>query len=623
MNASRRALLLLLAAVSMAVAQQDQPMTSQPGLLASGMASLRVQVFAGNNTFLTTQALVRLHDPREMHEAWDTTHDRSETVFHSLAPGTYEVEVSAAGYHTAVTHVQVFDQPVQYTVQVILKADPGTDVYNAPADAGISGKARKESERGIIDLQRGKTKDAEKDLRKALKEAPQNAQINYLLGVALLRDKRITEAEHFLLQATAFDPHHAQALTALGGLRVEQQDYPAAGKFLEQAIAVNPKQWRAHWLLANARFSQEQFEAAKSEAELAIQLSNDSAPSAHLLMGEALGNLGQYSEAIAALQTYLQQAPAGKDAPGVRKMISEMQQSLQQGGNAGAAQAEPEPVSLSFPKAPVHVVPMLSLMSPVGEPPDIDSVLPPVATGVTCPSAEVLSGAGAGVKLLVDALDSFTATEVQTHEQLDDFGKPFSRSSRKSEYVVAITQTRPGWLNLQELRRDLSGLGPFPDRMATRGLLSLAFVFHPAMQPDYRFDCEGLGEWKGQPTWLIHFRQLPGRSGRLQAFTDGRQVVPVALRGRAWIGAVDFQIVHVEAELVEPAPEIQLLREYEIADYGPVDFVDRKTKLWLPQDSQIYLDIRGHRYRFSDQYTEFKLFSVDTAERAHAGAVPK
>ena len=624
MKAFWRGLLLLVTAVAISAAAQvqDQPMTSQPGLPAAGAASLRVQVFAGENSFLRTQALVRLHDPREMHEAWDTTHDRSETVFRSLAPGTYEVEVSAAGYHTSVTHVEVFDQPVQYTVQVILKADPGTELYNPPADAGISGKARKESERGIIDLQRGKIKDAEKDLRKALQEAPQSAQINYLLGIVLLRDKRASEAEHYFLQSISVDPHHVQALTALGGLRLEQQDYPAAAKFLEQAIAVNPKQWRAHWLLASARFSQEHFEAAKSEAELTIRLSNDATPSAHLLLGEALGNLGQYNDAVAALQTYLQQDPTSQDAPAVRKMIAEMQQSLRR-GNVTTARTEPEPVSMAFPKAPVHIVPMLSLMSPVGEPPDIDSVLPPVATGVTCPAPEVLSRAGAGVKQLVDALDSFSATEVQTHEQLDDFGKPFSRSTRKSEYVVAISQTRPGWLNLQELRTDLSGLGPFPDRMTTRGLLSLAFVFHPAMQPDYRFDCEGLGEWKSRPTWLIHFRQLPDRTGRLQAFNDGHQSVAVALRGRAWIGAVDFQIVHIEAELVQAVPEIQLLGEYEIADYGPVDFVTRKMQLWLPQDSQIYLDIRGHRYRFSDQYTEFKLFSVDTAEKTKAGVGPK
>jgi hypothetical protein len=156
--------------------------------------------------------------------------------------------------------------------------------------------------------------------------------------------------------------------------------------------------------------------------------------------------------------------------------------------------------------------------------------------------------------------------------------------------------------------------------MTTRGLLSLAFVFHPAMQPEYRFDCEGLGEWKGQPTWLVHFRQLPGRPGRLQAFYANHQSVPVALRGRAWFGAANFQIVHIEAELTDPVPEIQLLSEYEIADYGPVAFAARKMQLWLPQDTQIFLHIRGHRYRFGDHYTDFKLFSVDSSGKVNSRA---
>jgi len=105
-----------------------QEMTTQPGLPSTGAASLRVQVFGANNNFLSTKALVRLHDPRQMHEAWDTTHDRSETVFYHLSPGTYQVEVSAAGYHTGEANVEVYDQPIQYIVQVSLKADPGREI---------------------------------------------------------------------------------------------------------------------------------------------------------------------------------------------------------------------------------------------------------------------------------------------------------------------------------------------------------------------------------------------------------------------------------------------------------------------------------------------------------------
>ncbi|MGE5113929.1 MAG: tetratricopeptide repeat protein [Acidobacteriaceae bacterium] len=614
MALTRVRILLLLAPLCVIAAAQDQPMTTQPGIPSPGAASVRVQVLTASHTFLPTQALVRLRDPREMHEAWDTTHDRSETVFYHLSPGVWEVEVSASGYRTAVTHVEVFDQPVQYTVQVILKPDPGTDVYKTPADNEITPKARKESQRGLADLQAGKTKDAEKHFREALKEAPQNAQINYLLGVVLLRGTHLSDAEQFFLQAISFDPRHAQALTTLGGLRLEEKDISSAVKFLQQAIAANPKQWRAHWLLANARLMEDQNEAAKSEAELAIQLSNDAAPAAHLVLGEALGNLGQYSEGVSALETYLQQEPASRDAPAVRKMISEMRDTMRSGTVAASAHGSaPEDL------ANLPIGRILPSISPLWQPPDVDSVLPPVANGVACPADQVIHGAGARVKELVAAIESFSADEIQTHEQVDAFGKPISREVRKSEYVAAISQPGKGQIGLQEFRRDLSGLGAFSDRITTRGLLTLAFVFHPAMQSDFRFNCEGLGEWKGQPAWLVHFRQLPDSVGRLQSFDLDQNSHPVALTGRAWIGAVDFQIVHIETDLVSPMPEVELISEHKIGDYGPVAFAAKKTQLWLPQDTQIYLELRGHRYRFSSHYTDFKLFSVDSLQKV---AVP-
>jgi hypothetical protein len=221
------------------------------------------------------------------------------------------------------------------------------------------------------------------------------------------------------------------------------------------------------------------------------------------------------------------------------------------------------------------------------------------------------------VKEMVNALDRFSALEVQTHEELDNFGKPFSHETRKSEYIVDISEARKGQIGLQEFRRDLSGLGPFSDRISTRGLLTLAFVFHSEVQSDYRFDCEGLGDWKGQPAWLVHFKQLPNHPNLLQSFDIAHNSNLVALKGRAWIGAADFQIVHIEAQLVEPMTEIELMGEHEFGDYGPVPFPNKKLQLWLPKETQIYLDFRGHRYRFSDEFSDFTLFSVDSQDKVN------
>ena len=67
-------------------------------------------------------------------------------------------------------------------------------------------------------------------------------------------------------------------------------------------------------------------------------------------------------------------------------------------------------------------------------------------------------------------------------------------------------------------------------------------------------------------------------------------------RCRAWITADKFQIVRIEAEIVHPIPEIQLLSEHQVVEYGPVPFPKKNTTVWLPKNAQIYFDLRKHHY---------------------------
>src|SRR6185437_11493434 len=101
----------------------------------------------------------------------------------------------------------------------------------------------------------------------------------------------------------------------------------------------------------------------------------------------------------------------------------------------------------------------------------------------------------------------------------------------------------------------------FPDRIATLGLPSLALVFHERYRDGYVFDCEGLGEWNNQATWLIHFRQRADRVPRIRGYNIGGVLYPIGLTGRAWIAADSFQILHMEADLINPIPKIKLRYE--------------------------------------------------------------
>jgi len=89
----------------------------------------------------------------------------------------------------------------------------------------------------------------------------------------------------------------------------------------------------------------------------------------------------------------------------------------------------------------------------------------------------------------------------------------------------------------------------------------------------------------------------------------------VSMKGRAWIAADTFQIVRLESEMVSPIPEIQLVSEHQIVEYGSVPFPKKKVELWLPKNADLYFDFRRHHYFRRHSFDHFMLFSVDMEEK--------
>jgi hypothetical protein len=106
------------------------------------------------------------------------------------------------------------------------------------------------------------------------------------------------------------------------------------------------------------------------------------------------------------------------------------------------------------------------------------------------------------------------------------------------------------------------------------------------MQGDFDFDCEGKGEWRGEPSWLVHFRQRPDRTNHMHGYSLGDKFYRIDLKGRAWISIDTSQIVRMEADMVNPMREIQLLSEHQTVEYGPVPFAKKNTSLWLPKSAE-------------------------------------
>jgi hypothetical protein len=233
-----------------------------------------------------------------------------------------------------------------------------------------------------------------------------------------------------------------------------------------------------------------------------------------------------------------------------------------------------------------------------------------------CPVEGVVQGASKRLEEFVENVNRVTAIEVLEHERLDRHGKVLEREKHKFNYVAIVEQTAPGQLNVDEYRDGgLGANGGFPHDIATVGMPSLAMIFHPFHLGEFEMACEGTATWRERNVWQVRFQQRKDRPARMSDFRIGGKLVPVLLKGMAWIDTANYQIVHLETDLMAAMPEVKLYIEHQALDYGPVNFGNPARALWLPQHTEIYLESSGRRFRHRHTYSDYRIFSVEVGQK--------
>jgi tetratricopeptide (TPR) repeat protein len=584
---------------------------------APGTCVLIFTVFAERNPDrLDRQALLKLVNLSNQQVMWQTTEDTSQAVMTNIPWGNFDVEVSAVGYLSAHEQLHVANSLRPEQIEIVLQRDPAAIRLDV-ADTVMSPKARRQAKHAISLLKSNNLGAAEKQLAEAYRLAPSSSDLNFLLGYLYFQKKDWAQARTYLSTASSLNPHNAQALTLLGQTGLAAEDYPAARSALERAVLDDSDNWLPHHLLADAYLKLKIYDKARDEAQTAIRKGNTSASAAQLVLGQALFELGDHRDGIQALNTFLDQSPANPMAGPVRILITELQSEESKEHLAPDAVGPPQiafaPHASSFDPLAAVSTPPLSLRP--WQPPGVDDMHPAIAPLVECPAGEVIDESGKRVEDLVTDVARFAAVEDLFHQALDNFGLPLRSENRKYNYVASIQEPQNGVLLVDEYRADKLDFTGYPDRIASVGFAAMALIFHPHMRDNFTMTCEGLGDWHGQATWLVHFRQREDRPSRMQSYKIGNQVHTVGLKGRAWITADKFEIVRIEAEMVHPMPEIELLSEHQVVEYGPVPFPQKNTTLWLPKNVEIYLDFRKHRYYRRHTLNHYMLYSVDTQEK--------
>jgi tetratricopeptide (TPR) repeat protein len=524
----------------------------------------------------------------------------SKARFDSVPKSQLTAQVVASGYETARKSFEVLERA---EVKLRIELQPMSDKEAAASDRGISAlspKAQKDIGRALEALRANRSADARNYLEAAQRDAPNSAEVAYLFGVYASQLNDMALARSYWTRALELNPSHLSALLAVSQDLLHAHKAEQARPYLDRAVEIEPSSWRVHMLLAQANLFEGKKEDAVQEAERALELGHDRASSVQPLLAHALYESGEKDRAIKILQDYVAAHPADENAPKLLERLT-----------AGASVGKEESADVTVGRLSV---------APNWLPPDIDEKIPAVEAGAGCSLEDVVAKAGLQLVTFVHDVDRFAATENLVHESINKYGVASAPEKRKFDYLVSIEDLRPGYLGVTEYRNGGGGQTEFPDGVVTSGLPALVLVFHPYYAPNYEMTCEGLARAGGRLAWQIHFRQIQGKPNALKSYQIGMQgpSYAVALKGRAWISADDYQVIRMETDIVAPIPEIKLFAEHTEIEYGPVKFKQDNVTLWLPQSAEVYFAWRGRQVHRRHSFDNYLLFGVDEKQRIGA-----
>jgi len=630
LQASIQAVFLIVPSCAMAQRSGPPAQTSHGTLseASNGVADLVVTIRDDTNSELTQPAKVTLRSPGGDARGVIVS-EKGRATFRGVGLGDYEVQVEAPGSAIAKASVSLTRPGESHAMEITVLRRSGPADGNTPRPLSLN--EQKELTAGLRALQAQRLAESRKHFLIAAKTAPNQPDVDYLLGVLSSMTGDLAAAKQYLENgATRYQ--HVLSLTALGEIYLNEGNLTLAQQRLEAALKTAPNTWRAEQLLAAVELKQGAYPLAIQHAEHALQVGKTEAKGARLTLADALYATGDHHHSVQVLNDLLKENPTQEQAKEANKLL-EANRAAQapppsteaaQTSNLGTATFAVAP-SLSSANLPSALANPLT-SSPHWFPSNVDDSIPPAENTSSCPLSQMVQQAGQRVLEFVSNVDRFTATESLSHQTLNEFGLAVRSERIKFNYLVSIQEMKPGVFDVQEFRDGGTSNDIFPEHVATLGTIAMVFVFHPNYVGDFDFRCEGRAHQGNQEAWQIHFSQKAGRDSRLRSYRLGNQYFRVGIKGRAWISTETSQVLRMETDLVSKVPEIRLNAEHQDILYGPVPFQKKHLVLWLPLATETYLDFNGHRIHRRQDLSNYLLFWVDdrqTIEKPKTTEVPQ
>jgi len=598
-------------------AAQDSPGTpgdpyfSNNAVWRAPSANVYVSVRESTGLPVTTNATVKLTCPLAGIDVSGPVQGQGAQVqFRNVAAGDCNIEVSAPGYRTSKDHTEVTQSMTSHNQYVFIYMHPESESAEAAArPPAVPLGLIKEMDKAMQAMREKHDGDARKHLDKAAKIAPTNPDVAYLQGMMELDHHNLPVAEQFFQKAVNSSRAQERALLGLGYVQVQMNQAGAAAQTLEKSLQLNGASERAHLLLANAYAQLREYPKAQEHAQRAAAFNSENSAPARTLLAQILAAQGNREGARLEFEGVLREYPKSLSASVARDSLASLAKTTTPGSTT----------ELAVPLSTVNtsLLPSASAASVTPwAPPSVDTSVPGVAPDVTCSADDIVEHTSTSTNRQLENLEKFLATEHIQHEEVNGRGEVSQIRDKNFSYMVFIEHDKDGLVFLDEKRDGGTGTDSFPTSLATVGLVSLGVdVFHPGFAKALNFECEGLGQWRGKAAWILHFEQKPNVKSFLRLWETKTKTVEIPLKGRVWVAASSYNVLHVESDLREPMKELELMRDHLAIDYGPVNFQSGKTELWLPWYADMYLELHGRRYHHNHTLSNFSLFAVDTSDK--------
>jgi tetratricopeptide (TPR) repeat protein len=482
---------------------------------------------------------------------------------------------------------------------------PPLTLTNSPTVAAdqsrIAAKAKKEYHEACALLKNKQIADGERQLRNAIKEAPKYSAAWVTLGQVLGTQGRNDEARSACLQGTIADPRYVPAFLCLADIAARAHAWGEVLKLSGRAIELDPSANAvAYEYHAAANLNLHNLASAEKSGLQAVAIDKDHRePRVHFVLAQIYEAKGDAANEVGQLREYLKYSGSADDSAMVQQYLSKLE-----GRTASIGNVDP-------PSSGSKLEDSARLSAADVGPPDIDAAVPPVINGA-CPLTAILKEASGRTLDLIESLQRFSANERIEQIDIDKNGKRRHSTAEEMNYVVQIERNSYGYPSVQEYRSGSTS----PQRISVMdsGTAAFALIFHPSHIENFDFRCEGLTELQGSTAWQVHFEESADPNKAFTAIHVGGSVYLPKFKGRAWITTSSYDVLRIETDLVAPIPNINLQREHQVINYAPVKFPTRQVRLWLPESTSLYIAYRGRRYERVHRYSQFQVFSVDSAE---------